>query len=196
MVSDKRLNLASQSPRRQQFLQQLGVDFVVVNAPVDEQAHGAESAVDYVERVARLKAAAGVACCEVGAVVLAADTIVTHGGALLGKPSDRDHARTILQQLSGQWHEVITAVVVVDSAQTTHCRVVAARVQFVQLDERMIAAYLNSSEGEDKAGAYAVQGLGGALVRRIEGSYSAVVGLPLAETVTLLDIAGVRHALQ
>lgn len=189
------LQLASRSPRRRALLTELGVAFELLDIEVDESPLSGEAAVDYVQRVANLKAAAGQATARPGSVVLAADTTVSRDGRIFGKPRNRDDAFAMLHDLAGHWHEVHSAVVVVDRSARSHSRLVTTRVEFQVFDEATIAAYIASGEPFGKAGAYAIQGLGGALVRRIEGSYSAVVGLPLAETTALLDIAAVPHAL-
>ena len=189
------LHLASRSPRRAALLRLLGVEFVTIGIAVDESRLGAESAVDYVQRVAALKACAGQTAVATGTAILAADTTVSIDHQLFGKPADAASAYAMLRQLSGRWHDVYSAVVVIDGAGHQTVRVVSARVEFSCLDERAIVAYWNTGEAADKAGAYAIQGLGGALVRRIEGSYSAIVGLPLAETAELLSGAGIRHTL-
>ena len=125
---------------------------------------------------------------------LAADTTVTIDGEIFGKPRDERDAHAMLSRLSARWHEVLTAVVVsVDGRQFSD--VVTTRVEFRALTAATIAAYWRSGEPADKAGAYGIQGLGGALVKRIDGSYGAVVGLPLCETIALLDQVGIRHAL-
>jgi len=188
------LILASRSPRRAELLRLLGVDFRVVDVAVDEDGHAGEAPADYVLRVARAKAAAGAAAAP-GMALLAADTTVARAGRIFGKPRDADDASAMLLALAGGWHEVYTAVVV-RAADARHLeRVVCTRVEFVPFDAAVAAAYWASGEPADKAGAYGIQGLGGALVARIDGSYSAVVGLPLAETAALLTAAGVGHAL-
>lgn len=189
------LVLASQSPRRAELLSGLGVAFEVMSADVDESPLDGEFAAAYVTRVAQLKVRAGVAAAGAGRVVLAADTTVALDDRIYGKPRDHEHARRMLRRLAGRWHEVLSAVVVADAEGNEHLRLVTAKVEFAALDDAVIEAYVSSGEPADKAGAYAIQGLGGVLVRRLEGSYSAVVGLPLHETAALLDIAGVRHAL-
>jgi septum formation protein len=189
------LHLASRSPRRAELLRLVGVEFVLVDVEVDESQRPGEAAADYVLRVASDKAQAGAASLAPDAVVLAADTTVTVDGEVFGKPCDEDDARRMLTRLSGRWHEVMTAVVVgVDGRH--YSDVVTTRVEFRALDDATIAAYWRSGEPADKAGAYGIQGLGGALVKRIDGSYGAVVGLPLCETVALLERVGVRHALR
>ena len=188
------LHLASRSPRRAELLRLLGVDFVLVDVDVDERQQAGEAPADYVRRVAADKARAGSAQLASGAVVLAADTTVSVDGEIFGKPRDEADGRAMLMRLSGRWHAVFTAVVVaVDERHYTE--VVKTRVEFRTLDHATITAYWRVGEAVDKAGAYGIQGLGGALVKRIEGSYGAVVGLPLCETMALLEKVGIGHAL-
>ncbi|MCB1747700.1 MAG: septum formation inhibitor Maf [Gammaproteobacteria bacterium] len=188
-----RVCLASRSPRRAELLGILGVEFEIVVADIDETPWAGEVPPVYVERIAREKAAA-VTCDD--AVVLAADTCVAVDELIFGKPRDHADARRMLRALSGRWHAVHTAVALRAPGGTMQAVVVSTRVEFAPLDDALIDAYWASGEPADKAGAYGIQGLGGALVTRIEGSYSAVVGLPLAETRALLDGEGVRHALR
>ena len=194
-MTSHRLYLASRSPRRAELLRLLGVDFALVDVEVDEREHAGEAPAAYVRRVAADKARAGADQLPADAVVLAADTTVCVDGAIIGKPLDEADARAMLRRLSGRWHEVYTAVVVGTRASLA-VEVVRTRVEFRALDDALIAAYWASGEPADKAGAYGIQGLGGALVRRIEGSYGAVVGLPLAETAEMLEKAGVGQALR
>ncbi len=189
------LQLASQSPRRAEFLRLLGVGFEVLRLSVDETRAPQEPPAAYVERVAVLKVAAARAVLGAGHAVLAADTTVSVDGEVFGKPRDRAAAATMLAALSGRWHEVLSAVALGEVNGTIRSVVVTTRVEFCTLAPTLIAAYLDSGEGDDKAGAYGIQGLGGALVTRIDGSYSNVVGLPLAETRALLDRAGITHRL-
>lgn len=187
------LLLASRSPRRAELLRTLGVSFAVVDVEVDETPHAGEPADSYVARLAGAKARAGRAASGSTLPVLAADTTVVCAGEILGKPADAADAARILRRLSGRWHTVFTGVAL--ATDTLAVQVVETRVRFRTLSESEIAAYWASGEPADKAGAYGIQGLGGALVARIEGSYSNVVGLPLAETVALLDACGIAHAL-
>lgn len=189
------LHLASRSPRRAEMLRLLGVRFVLVDVEVDERRQAGEPPADYVRRVAADKARAGSAALGAGAVVLAADTTVVVDGEIFGKPRDEADAVDMLTRLSGRWHEVLTAVVVAVDGHH-HIEVVKSRVEFRVLDVATISAYWRSGEPADKAGAYGIQGLGGALIKRIDGSYGAVVGLPLCETVGLLERVGVGHALR
>ncbi|MEE2982698.1 MAG: nucleoside triphosphate pyrophosphatase [Pseudomonadota bacterium] len=194
VVGEDSLYLASRSPRRADLLRLLGVKFRVVEVDVDESPIAQESPENHVRRTALAKAAAGRATLREDAVVVAADTAVSVDGLIFGKPRDRSHATEMLNVLSGRWHEVLTAVVLGGETDTL-CRVVRSRVQFTILDAQTIEAYWQTGEPADKAGAYGIQGIGGALVKQIDGSYSAVVGLPLYETSTLLDEAGIGHAL-
>jgi septum formation protein len=191
------LLLASRSPRRAELLRTLGVAFRVIDVEVDETTRVGEAPVDYVRRLARDKARAGQAVAgDASLPVLAADTTVVLDGAILGKPLDDADARAMLARLAGRTHEVLTGVAVIDARGWLDDAVVATRVSFRALSPAEIAAYVASGEPADKAGAYGIQGLGGALVERIDGSYSNVVGLPLVETLALLDAAGVPHALR
>ena len=161
------LYLASGSPRRQELLAQLGVTFERIVTGIEEQRQPQESAQQYVVRLAREKARAGVAQTAKDLPVLGADTIVILNGEVLEKPRDAEHAAQMLRKLSGQTHQVMTAVALADSQHILDCLVV--------------------TEPLDKAGAYGIQGLGGCFVRKINGSYHAVVGLPLVETYELLS---------
>jgi septum formation protein len=179
------LTLASQSPRRRELLGGLGIALEVRPAHTDETPRSGEAPRDYVARVAREKArAVG------GTVVLAADTTVALGDAILGKPEDDADAGRMLRALAGKSHEVLTAVCVRTAAGAEHERVVATEVAFAPLSDEEIAWYVATGEPRDKAGAYAIQGAAGAFVRSVRGSVSNVIGLPLAETLALLRAAG------
>ncbi|WP_330984029.1 MULTISPECIES: nucleoside triphosphate pyrophosphatase [Enterobacterales] len=180
------LYLASGSPRRQELLTQLGVRFERLLPGIEEQRQPQESAQHYVVRLAREKAQAGVALAAKDLPVLGSDTIVVLNGEVLEKPRDAEHAATMLRQLSGQTHQVMTAVALADRLQTIDC-LVTTEVMFRVLSEDDIVGYIASGEPMDKAGAYGIQGLGGCFVRKIKGSYHAVVGLPLVETYELLS---------
>jgi len=186
------LVLASRSPRRLQLLTQLGVAVSVSPADIDETVGPGESPRDYVERIARKK----VSVIEVlhNTRVLGADTAVVLDGIILGKPENPTSAQRTLQHLSGRTHSVFTAVAL-RSPDATRLVCVETRVTFRTLSCAECACYLATDEPWDKAGAYAIQGLGGAFVRRIDGSYSNVVGLPLCETLALLREAGIPSAL-
>ncbi|MEN3752697.1 Maf family protein [Mangrovibacter yixingensis] len=179
------LYLASGSPRRQELLTQLGVSFERIVTGVDEVRQQGETAQQYVSRLARDKANAGVAMAGQDLPVLGADTIVVLNGEVLEKPQDQAHACAMLQLLSGKTHQVMTAVAIADSIHLLDCLVVT-EVTFRPLSERDIAEYVASGEPMDKAGAYGIQGIGGRFVRKINGSYHAVVGLPLVETDALI----------
>ena len=182
------LVLASQSPRRRSLLAGLGFALEVRPAHADESAHPGEAPRAYVLRVAREKARA-----VTGEVVLAADTTVVQGDAILGKPADAADAARMLRALSGARHEVLTAVVVRRNGPGAPLErevLVATEVRFRALGEAEIAWYVRTGEPLDKAGAYALQGAGGALVEGVSGSVSGVVGLPLSETLALLREVG------
>jgi septum formation protein len=181
--------LASQSPRRAELLSQVGIEFRTQAAQVDESVHADERAADYVERVAIAKAQA-VQRAFPDLPVLGSDTTVVLDQTILGKPADRDDAIRMLLALSGRTHEVLTGVAVV--AAETHYRLSLSRVIFREVSEREAAAYWASGEPVDKAGGYAIQGLAAAFIERIEGSYSGIMGLPLFETMQLLDAIGVH----
>lgn len=178
--------LASGSPRRQELLTQLGVSFERIVTGIEEKRAEGESAQEYVSRLAREKAQAGVVQTPRDLPVLGADTIVILNGEVLEKPHDADHAARMLRKMSGQTHQVMTAVALADSQNVLDCLVVTD-VTFRVLTDDEIAAYIASGEPMDKAGAYGIQGLGGCFVRKINGSYHAVVGLPLVETYELLS---------
>jgi septum formation protein len=175
------VTLASASPRRQALLQAAGVPLAVHPAHIDETPAAGEAPRDLVIRLARAKAAA-----VQGALVLAADTEVVLDGAVLGKPRDAAQARAMLAGLAGRAHDVLTGYCV-RGRGGERAAVVATRVVFRALTPEEIAAYVATGEPLDKAGAYGIQGAGGFLVDRLEGSYTNVVGLPLAEVLQALD---------
>jgi septum formation protein len=181
-----RLVLASRSPRRRELLEQLGLAVEVRPADADETVRPGEDPRAYAARVARDKARA-----IPGDLVLGADTAVVLRGEVLGKPSDAEDARRMLALLSGTAHEVLTAVCVRRPADGAELEaLVSTAVRFAPLGPAEIAWYVGTGEPLDKAGAYAIQGAGGAFVLDVRGSVSNVVGLPLAETVELLRRAG------
>jgi len=184
------LYLASGSPRRRELLTQIGVPFSVVSAPIDETPLPGESAPAYVERLARAKAAAGLASLAGPAVVLGADTAVVLDGRILGKPENRETALAMLADLSGREHQVLTAVAL-DDGQRVHSLCVTSKVSFRAISADEAQRYWASGEPADKAGSYAIQGLGAVFVTGLVGSYSAVVGLPLSETADLLGQFGI-----
>jgi septum formation protein len=178
------LLLCSASPRRREFLERLGVRFSVASAHIDEERKPDEPALAYVLRMAREKAEA---CARTGQVTLAADTIVVVGDEVLGKPRDRSDAERMLRLIAGIEHRVISAVCV-----RPQLRAVETAVKFAPLTDAQVRWLAASGDGDDKAGAYAVQGLAGAFVERIDGSFTNVVGLPLVETLEMLAKAGVE----
>ena len=197
-ATSARLYLASASPRRRELLTQIGLAHEVLLVPAppgeDEPQHPGESAADYVQRTARDKAERGRDWLRAQALpalpLLAADTTVILDGQVLGKPADRDDAIRILRALSGQTHQVHTAVALwtgdrlLEAVSITH-----VRMRPLELDE--IARYCDSGEPYGKAGAYGIQGLAGTFVANIDGSYTGVMGLPLFETANLLRAAGI-----
>ena len=187
-----RLVLASGSPRRLALLRSVGLDPEVRPADVDETPAVAENPQEYVRRLAAAKAAAVV---RDGELVLAADTTVEIGGEILGKPVDDSDLRRMLAVLSGATHRVHTAIHVIGplgAADDSRSVTVTSSVTFVDLDDELIEWYVGRGESADKAGGYALQGAGGALVSRVEGSVSNIVGLPLAETMALLRRSSAR----
>jgi septum formation protein len=183
------LVLASSSPRRRELLQQIGVEFDVRVNPVDETPLPAEEPHVYVRRLAIIKAQASVLNDD-HRPVLGADTTVVCDGIILGKPENLADAQRILGLLSGRRHQVLTAIALVQGHDISS-EVVVTDVLFRAISSEEIAEYWASGEPCDKAGAYGIQGKGAVFVARIEGSYSAVVGLPLAETAALLKKSGV-----
>ena len=185
------LHLASRSPRRAELLARLGLDFGVIDLDLPEHQGADEAAHEYVRRVAREKAGAGLlqVVAVPGALVLGADTEVILDGDVFGKPVDADDAAAMLRRLSGRTHEVITAVSVVSAARETQA-VSSSQVRVAVMSDADIAAYLGSGEWEGKAGAYAIQGRFQAHIEHLSGSYSGVMGLPLHETSRLLKQFG------
>lgn len=177
--------LASQSPRRRELLAQAGYHFEVIRADIAEQPAAEETPVDYAQRIARDKALAGLRAAPAPLPVLAADTDVAIGQEILGKPRDEDDAVRMLLALSGRMHQVVSAVSLAHAGRSESLLTVT-QVLFAELTEGEARAYWATGEPQDKAGAYAIQGLGARFVREINGSYTGVVGLPLAETCELL----------
>ena len=200
--------LASQSPRRQELLKQIGVRFEMLLPSSYEDSEGIETPLPqekaraYVERVTLAKSAAALSRWQKSnlpwAPILCADTTVSlpnsPDGEILGKPNDAADAARILNMLSGKVHEVLTAVAItIDPAQRPTTLVQASQVQFAKLSQAQIDAYIASGEPFGKAGAYGIQGLGGAFIPSIQGSYSGIMGLPIYETQQLLEIAGLNR---
>lgn len=201
MIRQPHIYLASQSPRRRELLKQIGISFQILllrDDPrrirdVDEAPHANETPADYVQRICEAK-------CEAAwnsllyrnlprHPVLCADTTVTLDNQIIGKPRDQADAAATLRLLSGRKHQVLSAVAVT-SGERSEMRLSTTEVTFASLSEERIHRYLLSAEAHDKAGAYGIQGLAGAFVQRIEGSYSGVMGLPLYETTEILHSFG------
>jgi septum formation protein len=182
------LILASASPRRQELLGQLGWVFTSQAADIDESPKQKEAAADLVCRLAEEKAAAIYSQYQGKKLaVLGSDTIVVCEGKVLGKPQDAADSKAMLGLLSAKQHQVMTAICLYYQGRA-HTQLVTTEVYFCQVTESQMAEYWASGEPADKAGSYAIQGLGGRFVERIEGSYSSVVGLPLVETDRLLHL--------
>lgn len=187
------LFLASTSPRRRELLAQIGAPFSLLNVNIDESLLPGESAEIYVQRLAREKADAGFAALgDDSACVLGADTSVVLDDQVLGKPADRDEGLAMLAALSGRAHRVLTAVAL-RNRDACEVRLVASDVHFRLIGAEEAEAYWDSGEPCDKAGGYAIQGWGAVFVSQLQGSYSAVVGLPLCETAQLLDAFGLKR---
>jgi septum formation protein len=184
------LYLASGSPRRRELLAQIGVGFTVVAAAIDETPLTDEAPRAYVERLALAKARAGSAALNGPGIVLGADTAVILDQRILGKPLDEADFLATLAALSGRAHEVLTAVALVDGGRSEVFSV-SSRVVFRPIGTAEAQAYWASGEPRDKAGGYAIQGLAAVFVQSLEGSYSAVVGLPLCETAQRLGEFGI-----
>jgi septum formation protein len=204
------LYLASQSPRRQELLTQLGVRFELFLPSDDEDTEAIEvplpneNAGAYVQRVTLAKCDAALERWTKRrlpwAPILCADTTVSLPNSdtaqILGKPTDAADAERILRLLSGQTHEVLTAIALLSQQSEKPISLVqVSKVEFIPLSDALMKAYIASQEPYGKAGAYGIQGLGGAFIRRIEGSYSGIMGLPLFEMATLLQLAGVSFTL-
>jgi septum formation protein len=177
--------LASSSPRRQELLTQLGLDFDIFSPDVDETVQENESVTDYVERLARHKAQVVLSQFP-SAIVIAADTSLSVNGKIIGKPASKRHAFEIWSKLSGQWHDVYSGICVATSAQVLS-QVVRTQVEFQQLNQVEMEKYWATGEPIGKAGAYAIQGIAAQYIPQIKGSYSNVVGLPLHEIAQLLE---------
>lgn len=181
--------LASQSPRRQELLAQIGVRFAVVRVDVPEQHQHGESPQDYVLRLALAKASAGSEL-QPELPVLGADTVVVLSHEILEKPRDRNHALAMLARLSGTTHEVLTGIALCQGARQGR-RLVQTQVRFRSIRADEAALYWDTGEPRDKAGGYGIQGFGAVFVEHLIGSYSNVVGLPLGETAQLFGEFGV-----
>lgn len=195
MTTKKNLVLASQSPRRSELLKQLGYEFICESADIDETVKPNESPLAYVDRLAREKAQVIANNYSNDTVVLGSDTSVVVDGNILGKPENKSAAIAMLTMLSGRQHQVITAIAATDNTQVLS-KCVITDVYFKPLSVHEIEQYWQSGEPQDKAGSYAIQGIGGQFVKQIQGSYSSVVGLPLYETAQLLAKFGLPTSLQ
>jgi septum formation protein len=184
--------LASASPRRRELLTRIGVGYTLLHAEVDEAPLPGEPAGDYVRRVALEKARAGRMLLPgvAGSPVLGADTAVVVDGRIMGKPRDREEGIDMLLTLSGRSHQVLSAVALADAREAV--RVSTSLVSFCTLTQAQCAAYWDTGEPHDKAGAYAIQGRAAVFVSRLEGSYSGVMGLPVYETAELLREFGIE----
>lgn len=192
---ERRLLLASGSPRRREMIRDLGLKFEACSLDVDESVHEGECATDYVQRVTAQKMMAGQAHAAALDLplygVLAADTIVVFEGAILGKPRDRADAFQMILRLSGRTHQVMTSYALLRLADSRVLqRIISTDVTFRDASPQEMQGYVATGEGDDKAGAYAIQGVGAFLVSGIAGSYSNVVGLPLCELVQDLKELG------
>jgi septum formation protein len=187
--------LASRSPRRAELLKQIGVEFIVLPSDIDETPLLNEQSDAYVMRLAAEKARtcydALIAQSAPIYPVLAADTTVSLDGKILGKPQDDDDAFQMLASLSGRCHEVHTGIAVA-TPDGVKVAISTTKVEMATLSEQTILAYIATGEPRDKAGAYGIQGIAGALIKRIDGCYSGVMGLPIYETAALLGQAGIR----
>ncbi len=183
------LILASSSPRRSELLQQLGVSFSVNSVDIDERPDEFESPEQFVTRMAAEKSRAGIEQVGGHGLILAADTIVVLEGKIFGKPHSRDHAFEMLSLLSGRTHEVMSAVSLRGEKQWQALS--TSRVTFRKISDAEKRNYWLSGEPHDKAGGYAIQGVGAIFVEWLEGSYSGVMGLPIFETAQLLNEAGI-----
>jgi len=177
------LVLASASPRRADLLRAAGIPFTVRVADIDETQLPNETPSDYVSRLARQKAQA---VAQIDEIVLGADTTVVVNREIAGKPVSTDDARRMLTLLSGRWHEVLTAVALVNNEKTI-AEVAVTRVKFAEMSETEIEWYLSTNEPFDKAGAYGIQGLASRFVEEIQGNYANVVGLPVPTVYRLLS---------
>ena len=193
MNAEHDIYLASASPRRRELLEQIGVRYRQLLVDVPEVPQPQEVAEMYVLRVALAKARAGRALLAAGErlPVLGADTAVVIDGEVLGKPRDRSDALAMMARLSGQWHQVISAVAVVSPEGEEHSRLSVSAVQFRPVTREEAEAYWQSGEPGDKAGGYAIQGRAAVFIERLEGSYSGVMGLPLFETAEVLERFGI-----
>ena len=180
-----KIYLASKSYRRYELLKQIGINFEVVDVDIDESCKENENPITYVRRIAIEKARAGKLLTKNNFPVLAADTAVTLDNFVLGKAECKEDAMNMLEKLSGRTHNVISAVTVIDKKESTKANI--SKVIFKKLSKKDIYSYCETDEPIGKAGGYAIQGKGALFIEKLEGSYSGVMGLPLAETHQLLS---------
>ena len=180
-----KIYLASKSYRRYELLKQIGINFEVVDVDIDESCKENENPINYVRRIAIEKARAGKLLTKNNFPVLAADTAVTLDNFVLGKAECKEDAMNMLEKLSGRTHNVISAVTVIDKKESTKVNI--SKVIFKKLSKKDIYSYCETDEPIGKAGGYAIQGKGALFIEKLEGSYSGVMGLPLAETHQLLS---------
>src|SRR5271154_1948096 len=186
-----KLILASASPRRAEILRNAGIPFSVLSSAVDETPFPDETPQQHVQRLADAKAELVAARAVGPAIVIAADTVVTLDGRIIGKPHSTDDARRVLERLSGQTHSVITGVTIIRLPDAERrCFVESTQVQFASISSEEITRYLATEEPYDKAGSYAIQGRAGRYIPRIEGCYFNVVGLPLSRVIQALAELG------
>jgi len=190
LSTNPQIILASSSPRRRELLDQIQVNYEVLPVNIDESHTPGETAEQFVRRLAVAKAQAGYHqkphCLSLGS-----DTIVVVDSTILGKPENKAHAIEILSLLSGRKHQVMTAVAI-HSSEYNACVISVSEVEFAELTRSQIDAYWETGEPKDKAGAYAVQGIAAQFIKRMSGSYSGIMGLPLFETAQLLEKSGVK----
>ncbi|MDH5407566.1 MAG: Maf-like protein [Gammaproteobacteria bacterium] len=187
--------LASGSPRRRELLEQIGISYRILMNDIDEIPAEGESAEEFAVRIAIDKAVAAskTLSADVSQPVLSADTVVCIDKNILGKPRDKQHAKEILQKLSGQQHQVHTAVALIRQIDgIVESCLSSSEVSFREISDKEIEQYWLTGEPQDKAGAYAIQGIGAMFVRHLSGSYSGVMGLPLYETAALLNKFGIN----
>ena len=199
-MSELKIYLASQSPRRRQLLDQIEVGYKIIDSDVDEKYQVDESATQYVARLALDKARQGwLNSKQTDLPVLGADTCIVQGDSVMGKPRDEAHALQMLEDLSGRQHDVLTAIALVgkpmqnsgNGPYTEKVKISCSKVSFRAITKQERQWYWNTGEPAGKAGAYAIQGLGAIFISKIEGSYSGIMGLPLFEVSELLSEFGI-----
>jgi len=188
--NNSRVLLASASPRRRDLLDQVGVSYRVKPADIDETPLAGEAPKPYTLRIAREKVEKGALARQTGEIVLGADTSVVVGDRMLGKPASESEAAEMLRMLSGVTHQVYTAVAVMNPQGAIEACLSISDVEFAHMDDGWIRSYIATGEPMDKAGSYGIQGWAGCQIRRVSGSYSSIMGLPLYETAQLLGNAG------